>query len=631
MKLIEPVALTDAQLVASDVPEDDYQEWVAGTAYAVGDNVMVATSTADIHKNYECVGAIGAGLTPDLLDDNCNTLTGWTDGDTYGGETSVSPAGQFKFDSGTDTLHNGAATIYRTISSPPNTHTIEIKTYFDALGTDPNLDDAVLVYSSATWALFVIFQSTGLFVTAAGGTTAEVGTDIVKCNTEAEWQTWRFEVDKTTPSSATVAVYLKNSTESSFTLIDTVACDYEDSFTNGQVFFSQRGGTTEHRITHVDYIKIATGLGQTVTSEDSPHLDTTNWLKISATNRWKAFDEKVGSQTSQAEAVTFVIAPGTAVDAMGFLGIAADTIDIVEIDTTGDLVTNGTAWTGATGTTQPTSWDKVGTPADYAIDGGMVKITTDAVNEGMSQTIAVTAATEYQLVGIYKNTAADIAQIAVYDVTHSADILATTDLASSTVNSPFSNVFTTPAGCVSVKISFLGKASGDIVWFDTVRLAPTAYNETINMVPTGSLQITTANVFDLVSSATAVFTLTFAYSGGTVLVGGIIYGVQAYLGQTLYGSTTGIHDYSVKQTDDFGVADILERDYSNRMALDFLVETASKNYVSNLLASYRATLILYVGDEDDPTLITYGFPKDWSMATGEPGFAIVSIDIEGLT
>jgi hypothetical protein len=53
MRIINPVTVTDAVLTSSDIPEDDYTEWSAVTAYLVGDTVTVSDS--GVHSNYECL------------------------------------------------------------------------------------------------------------------------------------------------------------------------------------------------------------------------------------------------------------------------------------------------------------------------------------------------------------------------------------------------------------------------------------------------------------------------------------------------------------------------------------------------------------------------------------------------
>ena len=52
MILIPPQPVTESILDSSTVDEDDYPEWAAAS-FDAGDRVMVATSTPDIHRNYE--------------------------------------------------------------------------------------------------------------------------------------------------------------------------------------------------------------------------------------------------------------------------------------------------------------------------------------------------------------------------------------------------------------------------------------------------------------------------------------------------------------------------------------------------------------------------------------------------
>ncbi|MFZ2406970.1 MAG: hypothetical protein WAW41_17675, partial [Methylobacter sp.] len=75
MDFILPIPITDAILTSSTVPEADYQEHDPGTAYAVGDDVMVAVSVANVHKTYECLVAQSAGLTADILDEDFSDIS----------------------------------------------------------------------------------------------------------------------------------------------------------------------------------------------------------------------------------------------------------------------------------------------------------------------------------------------------------------------------------------------------------------------------------------------------------------------------------------------------------------------------------------------------------------------------
>lgn len=385
MDIIEPITITDAILTASNVNETDESEWDSTSAYAVGAEVMIATTVANTHKTYECLVSQSAGLTADLLSEDCSAISDWTDGDTGvgGGVSEVSPAGQFRFDTNISAAGNYLSARYRTITSPPNTHTIEIKTYFDALGAYADIDAFQLSYYNTTWQLRAHFCSDGLFIFKAAGATGEVGTNIVKCNATAAWQTWRFEVTKTVEADATVTVYLKEE-GGAFVSQGTVDCDYATGGKDGRILLVQYGSTTDNMVSHVDYVKVATGLGVIKSTADSP-IDNTDWLEVDSTNRWKAFNGVLGSQTEKATLIQYVLTPGEAIDSVALLNLESDTVDIYQISTS--YITNGTVWTGASGTTQPTGWDKKGTPSDYTIDGGTLRITADAAAEGISQTI----------------------------------------------------------------------------------------------------------------------------------------------------------------------------------------------------------------------------------------------------
>jgi hypothetical protein len=68
MRIIDPIAINDTILTDSNVPEDDYPEWDASTAYIAGDNVIVIST----HRIYEALQAT-TGDDP-ATDDGTNWL-----------------------------------------------------------------------------------------------------------------------------------------------------------------------------------------------------------------------------------------------------------------------------------------------------------------------------------------------------------------------------------------------------------------------------------------------------------------------------------------------------------------------------------------------------------------------------
>lgn len=255
-----------------------------------------------------------------------------------------------------------------------------------------------------------------------------------------------------------------------------------------------------------------------VTGGSSPEVDVLaavpKWLEISATNRWKAFDTKVGTQTLQATSITYTITPGEIIDSIALLNLDVVTVRIVSTDPT------------------------------YGV---------------------------------------------VYDKT--IDLISSVITGADPIYDWYSYFFSS---------QFMLK---DVV------------------------------LVDLPPYLNTVLTITITYTGGTAKVGGIVMGVQSNLGATQYSPTIAIHDYSIKEQDAFGVWSITERTFSKRLSCDILVEKAAIADVQNILASYRATAVVWIGSDDAmlTSLIVYGFFKDFSIVISYPTFAIMALEVDGLT
>ena len=353
--------------------------------------------------------------------------------------------------------------------------------------------------------------------------------------------------------------------------------------------------------------------------QDSP----THWLKTEYDNKWRMFNNILGSQTENATKIEYIRYSGGG-DCVSMQNIVSDTVDIVEIDLDAALL-NETAWTGATGTTQSTGWNKVGTPSNYTIDDGMIRITADAGSEGQRKTIAVTPGTEYQLIGLYKNTSGDVAQYGVYDNTHSTNILATTDLANATANASFSHVFTAPAGCTSVEIKLMAKANTDIVWFDFITLAPTVYSETVT---TGTTK-KNATKTDIPVKSNGIITTTINYSG-TAKIGELIVGSKFYIGVgPLEEAQGGFTNYSDFSENTFGEVELVARSYSKKLSFDVDIDYSDIDSVYDFLCEQKDTMMLYLGSETYGALQIYGFCKE-PVITYHPTYCTIALETRGV-
>jgi hypothetical protein len=118
---------------------------------------------------------------------------------------------------------------------------------------------------------------------------------------------------------------------------------------------------------------------------------------------------------------------------------------------------------------------------------------------------------------------------------------------------------------------------------------------------------------------------------GTAKCGEIVPGLQYDLGDTIYSPEIGIIDYSVKAEDDFGNFSITERAYSSRASYALQLHNATIDAVFDMVALYRATAIVWIGSILYPSMITYGFFKNFSMTIPYHDYSTCSLDIEGLT
>lgn len=139
-------------------------------------------------------------------------------------------------------------------------------------------------------------------------------------------------------------------------------------------------------------------------------------------------------------------------------------------------------------------------------------------------------------------------------------------------------------------------------------------------------------VTDLPVCEEGVLTITISNgTSGVAKCGLCVPGFFVNIGESLWGASMGIIDYSRKEVNTFGNYSIIERNYSSTLSDSILVENGRAGYIKKLLADYRATPVLWVANEDYEGLFAYGFFRDFSIVMESPAGAQCSIEIEGLT
>jgi hypothetical protein len=105
------------------------------------------------------------------------------------------------------------------------------------------------------------------------------------------------------------------------------------------------------------------------------------------------------------------------------------------------------------------------------------------------------------------------------------------------------------------------------------------------------------------------------------------------MGDTQYGATASIIDYSKKNTDALGNTTFAKLAYSKRMTANLSLDNGQLNKVQRVLADLRATPCAWLGVDAagfEP-LTVFGFYRNFSIDIAYPTSSYCSLEIEGLT
>lgn len=130
-------------------------------------------------------------------------------------------------------------------------------------------------------------------------------------------------------------------------------------------------------------------------------------------------------------------------------------------------------------------------------------------------------------------------------------------------------------------------------------------------------------------------TITVTITGFDVArLGALALGRLYDIGEVQYGAEVGIIDYSRKSTDTFGTTTLQVGDYADRATLDVDVETIDLRRVNQLMKSLRATVCLFVGNEDTDVygpLTLFGWPRSFRHIVSYPTVTKMALEVEGIT
>lgn len=141
---------------------------------------------------------------------------------------------------------------------------------------------------------------------------------------------------------------------------------------------------------------------------------------------------------------------------------------------------------------------------------------------------------------------------------------------------------------------------------------------------------TDAIFLDLPNYSAAEIEITISNTSAQTKVGEVVIGRIQTLGVTLMDIQLGIQDYSRKERDQFGKVSIVERRFAKTVNYGVFLENGQVNSTYRLLAQYRATPVLYVGDENKPETALLGFYRDFNVLRSGPSTSEMTLEIEGL-
>lgn len=126
-------------------------------------------------------------------------------------------------------------------------------------------------------------------------------------------------------------------------------------------------------------------------------------------------------------------------------------------------------------------------------------------------------------------------------------------------------------------------------------------------------------------------TVTVDNTGSTAKCGELLMGEAFEAGVTEAGVQDGIDDYSLIQADQFGVRDIVERDFADNMELTVNVASGLSASLKRFLAQNRAKPIVVVASDARPDAQVFGLAESWRRVLSYPGLDVFNITMKGLT
>lgn len=303
MKIIRPFVITDASLVACNVPENDYAVWTSGTTYALADKVIVANKASNVTITIASPGVVTwtahslAANTVVIFKTTSALPTGITANKAYYVRNPA--ANTFEI-----SLTSGGASI-NTTGAQSGTHSCQAM--ISPVSSTVTMTTATPTVVTWTGHGFfddqkVMFYTTGTLPT---GITSNVPYYIVKATTDT------FQISSSAGGASLAVTGAGSGTHFAIAQIHKIF----ESLSAGNL------GNAPHKNTY--------------NADTNP---TGSWLDTGADNRWNMFDTSITSQTSNPDSIVCWIKTTGRVDAAALLNVRASQVVITAYDGGGSIV-----------------------------------------------------------------------------------------------------------------------------------------------------------------------------------------------------------------------------------------------------------------------------------------------------
>jgi hypothetical protein len=286
MKIIVPTEINDTGFVSSDVPEADYAEFSMGTNYGAGDTVIDSTGV-------------------EILTLDVAPATAWIPGRLITGQSSG------------ETCYVVEKLTSLTYTVRERTGAFTLGEIIGVTGVGAELADQGAAHPTITPATEKVHK----IYEALSASGMEIITLDVAPSTP--WLPPWTITGQTSGKTCVIVQYL--------TPLTYLVKERSGAFTLGEVV-----GVTGTPSLLADQGAANPVFSTAVNVAHYPPTDLLRstplwWKEISATNRWKPFDGKIGSQAEQSESISYSLTPGM-IESIAFLNLDASSIKITITD-----------------------------------------------------------------------------------------------------------------------------------------------------------------------------------------------------------------------------------------------------------------------------------------------------------